>query len=173
MRVAITGATVGIGKAFRDIFPVGPSFSRSTGHNLIYPTTIDIIVKQSLDCDVFINNAYYNFAQVDLLYKLWIEWQDKEKTIVCLGSDASDYSHPNPLPYATHKRALQDACLQLHHAKKTCKVLFIKPGYVDTPTVSHVSNTKMHADDMAAYIKDLIMMNRTFWVPMVTLYPIG
>ena len=50
----------------------------------------DKIVNESSDCDVFINNAYHEYAQVDLLYRIWVKWKDQRKQIVCISSVAGD-----------------------------------------------------------------------------------
>ena len=74
MKIALTGHTSGIGKALYDILSQEHEvvcFSRSNGYDIKYDITIEKIVQGSLDCDVFINNAYYSLAQVYILNKLW------------------------------------------------------------------------------------------------------
>ncbi len=171
MKIALTGHTSGIGAAIHKLYPDSVCFSRRTGYDIGVPVMQTRIIDMSRDCDVFINNAYSGWAQVTLLYKMWELWKDQEKTIVCICSDAGDYNHNDAAPYSIHKRALEDACLQLQHSKKPCKVVCVKPGYVDTPRVKSIDAKKMDPDDFANYIKDLLEMKRTFWIPVVTLYP--
>jgi len=171
MKIAITGHTSGIGKSLHEIYPDSIGFSRSTGHDI---STVDgrfKIINDSQDCDIFFNNAHLGFSQITLLYQLWNEWQDKDRTIVCISSDASNYNHNEAKPYSIHKRALEDACLQLQHAGKPCKVICVKPGYVDTPRVEMIDAKKMDPSDLACFIKEILEMRRSFWIPIVTLYP--
>jgi NAD(P)-dependent dehydrogenase (short-subunit alcohol dehydrogenase family) len=171
MKVAITGHTRGIGLEFRKLYPDGPNFSRSNGFDITYLHAHKRIVEMSADSDIFINNAHMGFSQVSILFKLWDLWQDLDKIIICISSDAADYSQAGPRPYTIQKRALEDACLQLHHSGKSCKVMCLKPGYIDTTMVSHITKNKMDPADMVSFVKGLVDMNRTFWVPMITLYP--
>jgi NAD(P)-dependent dehydrogenase (short-subunit alcohol dehydrogenase family) len=125
-----------------------------------------------VDCNVFINNADLGWNQSALLYELWEKWKDTDKLIVSIGSDSADYNQSAARPYNIQKRALQDACLQLQQAKQLCKVVLVKPGYVDTPRVQHITATKMDPKELALYIKKIVeLRNSTFWIPVVTLYP--
>ena len=90
MKISITGHSKGIGKACFDLLSkehnvVG--FSRSNGFNIKEPKKI---ITASIGCDVFINNAYDNFYQVDLIYDLWDLWKSSDTQIVCLGSVSPD-----------------------------------------------------------------------------------
>ena len=135
MKFAITGHTSGIGKAIAELCHVkGYSwigFSRGTGYDI--SEDYDRIVNESSDCDVFINNAYYEYAQVDLLYWMWNKWRIQRKQIVCISSVAGDIRYNYARPYSVHKAALDHACEQLQSASSECRVINIKPDYVDTP----------------------------------------
>ena len=69
MKIVITGHTSGLGKALYDGLSEKHEvlgLSRQNGHDLsvdLYPFLID-------NFDVYINNAYYKYAQVDLLYQI-------------------------------------------------------------------------------------------------------
>ena len=66
MKIAITGHSRGIGKACFDLFSAEHEcvgFSRSNGYDI--SKGIINIIDQSLECDVFINNAYFEFKQVE------------------------------------------------------------------------------------------------------------
>ena len=141
MRIALTGHTSGIGKAlykrceeqsFPRHEPIG--FSRSNGFNINNP---ERIVSEAIECNVFVNNAHDKFAQVDLLYGMWHFWKDQDKQIICISSLAPDVTKNSPQPYSTEKNALDHACEQLQNSKGKCRVINIKPGYVDTPRVAH------------------------------------
>lgn len=172
MKIAITGHTSGIGKSLSGVFHDYIGFSRSNGFDLRIRANRLRMYEVIQDSDIFINNADLGWEQTTLLYELWEQWKDKEKLIVNIGSDAADYQPSFARAYNVQKRALQDACLQLQQAYQPCKVMLIKPGYIDTPRVQQISATKMDPREVALYIKDLIeMKNSTFWVPIVTLYP--
>lgn len=172
MKVAITGHTSGIGKALSEIFSEYTGFSRKNGYDLHSQIIREKMYNEIADCDVFINNADLGWNQSVLLYELWAIWKDKDKIIVNIGSDAADYNQSIARPYNIQKRALQDACLQLQQAFQPCKVVLVKPGYIDTPRVKHITATKMDPKELALYIKELVeLRNSTFWIPVVTLYP--
>ena len=145
MKIAVTGHTSGIGKAIYDLLVeqghevVG--FSRQTGFDLLKLKTNDTdkeeIVKFAMslnDYDIFINNACYEFMQVELLYALYNEWKKFDKTIINIGSVSGDKSKGEPHEYQIHKVALDKACQQLETMGK-CKVVNVRPGWVDTPAI--------------------------------------
>ena len=154
MKIAITGHTSGIGKA---LFKQAPpkhepmGFSRSNGYDINNPKPW--FHRQAMRCDVFVNNAHDRYAQVDLLYKVWDEWKDKDKQIVCISSTSPDVTKNKPWPYSVEKCALDHACEQLQNSKGKCRVINIKPGFVDTPRVaSFDAEHKMDPDYIARVI---------------------
>ena len=91
MKIAITGHTSGVGKSLYDkLVGLGHTvfgYSRANGFDLSNKDQVAKLVKKIVyreninytkggfeyeddDVDVFINNAYYNWSQVDLLYKV-------------------------------------------------------------------------------------------------------
>ncbi len=83
MKFAITGHTNGIGKAFSELPEVKDNyigFSKSNGYNIKDVEHRRKIIRESLDCDVFINNAYTLYYQTDLLYELHKKWKDQNKS---------------------------------------------------------------------------------------------
>ena len=138
MKFAITGHTSGIGKAISKLCDIkGHSwigFSRTTGYDIAeYSAKIEI-VEQSFDCDVFINNAYHEYAQVELLYKIWTKWRTQHKQIVCISSvpGRKSFLIDELFDYSVHKAALDHACEQLQTSSSECTVTNIQPSYVDT-----------------------------------------
>jgi NADP-dependent 3-hydroxy acid dehydrogenase YdfG len=172
MKVAITGHTSGIGRALTKVFPDFRGYSRSTGYDISHAVVQDIIVQDSLDCEIFINNAACGFSQTTLLYKVWENWKTENRIIVCIGSDAADYNSTSARPYNIHKVSLEHACLQLHHSKMPCKVIHVKPSYVDTPRVAHIDTPKIESVELAEYIKTLTELKGSMWVPNITVYPV-
>lgn len=169
MKVGITGHTSGLGKALFDSFDA-IGFSRSNGYDISHP---DAIVEMIDDCEIFINNAHNGFNQVTLLYKIWKKWQDDEKLIICISSNSSDGIKNRVHPYAIEKAALDRACEQLNNQKKLCKVMCIKPGWMDTPRVKLVTEKKIDI----IHIRQIIDLsidgwkNKTFFVSALTVIP--
>ena len=157
MKFAITGHTSGIGKAIVELCQTKGyqwmGFSRGTGYDIEKAEDCGRIVNESYDCDVFINNAYHEYVQVDLLYIVWVRWKNQRKQIVCISSVAGDIRYHAATPYSVHKAALDHACEQLQSAStialksasEECKVINIKPGYVDTPW--HTGNNSINKLD--------------------------
>jgi NAD(P)-dependent dehydrogenase (short-subunit alcohol dehydrogenase family) len=117
---------------------------------------------------VFFNNAYswngYGHCQTELLYKVWRQWRTKNKRIVCMSSIGGDIHKEvdeiepweegkGYLGYDSHKAGLDHACKQLNTLPYWklgyhCKIINVRPGYVDTqlaldshPTLDPNSNT--------------------------------
>lgn len=172
MKTAITGHTSGIGKALFESFDDVIGFSRSTGFNISSP---DRIVDMISDCELFINNAHNGFDQVVLLYKVWEQWQDSDKLIICISSNSSDGIKNTVHPYAIQKAALDKACEQLNNQKKLCKIICVKPGYVDTPRIKAITEPKINTADLINIIRSLIdgWKNKTFFVSVITILPIN
>ena len=156
MKIAITGHTKGIGKAIADLYPNVIGFSRSNGYDISKLDTIENIIKQSLDCDVFINNAYYNLHQTVLFEKLLTHWfNNGEKTIVNINSKAK-YNSPNGQNYGLHKKELYAASLKaIRNVDRKCRVININPGYVKTDRVMHLADTTnmLTPDQLGSMIK--------------------
>lgn len=152
MKLALTGHTSGIGAAIVEQFPDALGFSRQTGHDLADPKTIERIVAAAATSDVFINNAFYQMAQVDLLYALHAIWHDRNKTIIVISSNSGDGIKSYRHPYAVYKSALDKAVEQLQNLNNTCRIINLRPGYVDTPRVAHISANKLSPQYIAMLV---------------------
>ena len=141
MKIAITGHTKGIGKAIADLYYTDEvvGFSRSNGYDLKESDSVDKIIKSVLECDVFINNAYYQTAQVDLFEKLLAHWNlDSTKTIVNINS-RTIYNGPNQKQYTTDKKLLRSSAVNaIRDIDRKCRVININPGYIKTDMTSAV-----------------------------------
>ena len=145
MKIAITGHSKGIGKALYDKLSANHTvegFSRSNGYDII--TKQSIIIRSSKDCDVFVNNAYSGFAQLDILKGMYNQWQNSsDKTIVNIISRAKYYKvgQTQNEEYCAHKKALDDlsSTMIFNRARKKCRIINVNPGYVKTDMVSHIS----------------------------------
>jgi NAD(P)-dependent dehydrogenase (short-subunit alcohol dehydrogenase family) len=139
MKIAITGHTSGIGKAIYNDFPPSEvvGFSRENGYDITDVFHRDKIIKETQDCDVFINNAHKEYGQVYMLNELYQNWQySKGKLIINIGTDAV----PNTAwqvvhrMYPVEKAALHSAVeiIQQDIEGRRVKVTLLALGHVDT-----------------------------------------
>ena len=160
MRAVITGHTSGIGKGIYDFLDDArwqvEGFSKSTGWDINDPERIKWIVNYAVEntVDVFINNAYHEWHQTELLFQLFEHWRYQKKTIINISSNAGEMvTRKDPQRYAIAKSALSDACVQLQFMKTECKVIDIKFGYVDTDRIAHIEGVeKLTVDDVVEQV---------------------
>lgn len=143
MKIAITGHTAGIGRAFSRRFQshgheiIG--ISKREGHNI---RNIPKIVEMITECDMWINNAQAGYAQTELLYKVWERWKEVSGKCIWLISttmttelrvpDIPGMSQISVAEYKNQKRALEDAFYQLKAMARSPNLLLIRPGSVAT-----------------------------------------
>jgi hypothetical protein len=139
MKIAITGHSAGIGLALAGIYQekgfevVG--LSRRNGYNI---RSTPKILEKIKDCDIFINNAQVGFAQTELLFALYKEWQGVENKKIINISTLMTAEPISPLPglnmteYYVQKIALEEAVRQLRQYHNWPKLCLIKPGGVAT-----------------------------------------
>jgi nucleoside-diphosphate-sugar epimerase len=141
-KIAITGHTKGIGaklsqKLISQYEVVG--FSRSNGYDISNDTDIDRIIAESLDCEVFVNNAYH-FDQQSTIAKRWEEaHRDQEHFIINVSTLASDPMFdvatkiPHLVPYAQEKKRLNQTTFDIcDRFGGKCKAMSILLGIVET-----------------------------------------
>ena len=162
MKIAITGHTAGIGKAFAEQLGqrghaiVG--ISRREGENIRrVPHTASLIEP----CDLFINNAQTGYAQTELLYEIWTKWQGKEKyiwNISTMMTESPINSRPNGQDdivmsqYRNQKLALEMASRQLRFKNRWPQISIIRPGGVATQK-NFVNTCK---SDVDLWVKSII-----------------
>lgn len=158
MKIAITGSSSGIGSCISDEFKkqghtvVG--FNRSEGWDISNELTQDKIVEQSVDCDLFINNAHSGFSQVDLLFKLQKSWQGQKKIIANIGSSITmrwDTKNRDSR-YRNEKLALDDACEFLWNKDVWPHIMIFKPCATDTERMAHWKGNKASPKDIADFL---------------------
>jgi len=162
MKIAITGHTAGIGKAFAEqLAQRGHSIvgiSRREGENVRrIPHTASLIES----CDLFINNAQTGYAQTELLYKVWSRWQGKERYIWNISTMMTE-SPVNSTPdgqdditmsqYRNQKLALEEASQQLRFKSSWPRISVIRPGGVGTQ--EQFDNT--NKADVNIWVKSII-----------------
>tara|TARA_B100001093_G_scaffold108997_1_gene101318 strand:+ start:3227 stop:3745 length:519 start_codon:yes stop_codon:yes gene_type:complete len=137
-KYALTGHTCGLGKEIINMLPYDTlCFSRSNGYDISKSNTRKRIIEECIDCDVFINNAYDKFSQVDLLYDLAETWKDTERHIINIGSNITNYQskflNVKRLKQKSYKTALLNAVNEINKCNIRLKVIYFNiVGYLDT-----------------------------------------
>lgn len=154
MKIALTGHTRGLGaelvKRFRERGYSVCGFSRTNGYDLSKESARTAIVQQSQECDVFINNAYYGFAQVDLLCRMFSLWnKTPNKYILNIGSDSSYHQKTRFHPYAVHKIALDEQSRQLQPLSQWPIISNIRPGTFESDMGNRINGKKMKVSTVA------------------------
>jgi hypothetical protein len=139
MNYALTGHTQGIGKSlFSRLSPNCIGFSKSTGYDITVKECRKQIIKQSSDCDVFINNATDGIGQTLLLIDLFNEWKDTDKIIINVGSRIAEIpiavSNYNLLTYQSEKLILKEMTQRLIGLEK-CDIRYKWFAYVGTEKI--------------------------------------
>lgn len=176
---AITGASSGIGQAlFNHVILKGhtaTNFSRFTEFDLLTHKGLlklfDIIEYGTFN--VFVNNADVKWNSVDILYEIANLWKDNpEKIIVNIGSMSSETVHHQPRPYPARKKAADLAVMQLQNSRDTkCKIINIRPGYVDTPRVAKVTDPKIDTSKVVEIIMWAIEQSESVYVREIKFTP--
>lgn len=172
MKIAITGHTKGLGlELFLQATKLGfntVGFSRSNNYNITIAEDRKRIIKNSEDCDIFINNAYDRYGQLDLLYEIYESWKIQKKLIITIGSLASNAAEwrLKPCLYSTVKKSLDIATYQLinSHDRKGCKLMIFKPGYLGP------GSDKIPYNYAANYLLNSLI-NNTFETTEIVLRP--
>jgi hypothetical protein len=139
MKYAITGHTSGIGKRlFERLLPNAVGFSKSSGYDINLKRDRERIIQESLDCDVFVNNAHSGFSQTLLFLELHSIWRmDPTKTIINIGSRIAEinslsYNKRHLLIYQAEKVSLKEMS---HRVTGKCSVKYKWFGYVGTQKI--------------------------------------
>lgn len=158
MKIAITGHRRGLGRALSNKLSVDNEIvglSISNGYNI---SNVNSILNQVENCDMFINNAYHEYFQCDLLLSLFTKWSNKNKIIVCIGSTVTDYPRIERnldqyhWPYRDHKISLQKLFRHLVKQEHLCQMLLVNPGAIDTDMIAHLPGPKMKPATVAEII---------------------
>jgi short-subunit dehydrogenase involved in D-alanine esterification of teichoic acids len=160
-KVAITGHTKGIGKCLYDVFLENDfkvvGFSRSTGHDISILNHRKLIIDQLSDVDIFINNAYFPQAQLELLKEVSTLWSGKDRVIVNLNSKTRLISDPPDFlkEYATDKQQQHDYAIS-QHQRGLPQIISVTTGLVDTDMSKVFDSKKVDPVDLAEFIFQII-----------------
>lgn len=156
-RFLITGGTKGLGQHLQQHYNADDVSRSSAKLDIITQKDIEKIAIDSLNYDVFINNAFdgpphepwANYGQVNLLHEIYKQWQkhNKKGHIINIGSiGANHIVPPEPMfeTYRVAKSALQHASKQITQSFKENIVPFkctlITPDRLDNETTRTRSN---------------------------------
>lgn len=173
MKIAITGHTSGVGQGIYEFYKKHKhevlGFSRTNGYDINRDS--HKIVEDAKDSDIFINNAYYDFSQIDILFKLWEQWHDKEKIVININSVIHLISypytyHPYFSRYKVHKLSLDRAVRELQQTPSKCQVSQITPGYIETESLIEAfkSKKKLSVKDIVEMVDFIITSKSNFKV---------
>lgn len=92
IKVAITGHTKGIGKAFASYFKDYEvhGFSRSNGWDLFREESLNALVHNIKDFDILVNSAPIGVNQLKLFDRVFELWEGKDKSIINISSIGGD-----------------------------------------------------------------------------------
>lgn len=182
MKIAITGHTKGLGAALVKLLTpdheiVG--FSRTNGYDIEQDATIERIIAEVEDCDIFINNAKSWWSQIDMFSKLLLDWQGQRKRIINIGSHVTVWNYKTnrlnfPKISANHyiamKTALKAASYNAWENNAWPLVHLVQPGpFVNTGFIPD-ERTHMTAEQVAKSIVDSII-NSELLVMELTIRP--
>lgn len=164
MKVAITGHTQGIGLAIANHFSTHDvvGFSRATGYDINQAADRARILSQLTDCDMFVNNAYGDKDNSQLLLLIAVHnlWRDTDRTIVNISS-----RHTGAVSVYSENKHLQD----LYCARNQYTLPYIinlKPGLVDTSRVTHIPGPRLTVDQVVSVLSTVL--NSEFKIHSVT-----
>ena len=128
IKISITGHTTGLGEKLYKFFSTQyeiKGFSRSTGFDIKSPLDRKKILRDSNDCNIFINLVHNYYHQTDLLYEFFKAWENDQKLIINISSDVVNNDNwgidrLDYLEYKNQKIALETMSELL--LKRACKV---------------------------------------------------
>jgi short-subunit dehydrogenase involved in D-alanine esterification of teichoic acids len=172
MKIGLTGHTRGLGKAIYDNLiklnnVIG--FSRTNGYDVQSPNKI---IESLTDCDVFINNVYYETYQSSLFLKLFEKWKDLEKTIININSSSIHQSGAwNPY-YVANKKHLNDVTQSLidKYPNKKCRIINLNLGTLDTHK-NYENFNKIEVSKVAELIEWCINQPHGIEIQQLTILP--
>ena len=178
MKIAITGHTAGIGQAFTKILEsrgheiIG--ISRRAGENI---RRVEHTANLIESCDMFINNAQAQYAQTELLYAVWQQWQGREDKYIWNISTQMIEQPINNTPdeqddlimsqYRNQKLALEEASRQLKFKNRWPQISIIRPGGVATQEKFDNTN-KANVDIWVKSIIDIFSHNENIIISEIS-----
>jgi NADP-dependent 3-hydroxy acid dehydrogenase YdfG len=107
-----------------------------------------------------------------MLYRMFELWSGQDKRIINIGSRGGTYISRGVVDqYAVHKHALDAACEQLNGRRDMRpRVSNIKPGYVDTESVKHITdNPKLKPEAIAEAVMWVLNQPRMVHISSISM----
>lgn len=187
MKAAVTGHSGGLGKAIADRLArdghqiVG--FSLDNGYDISTQDGFRRVVDEALDCDIFVNCAHdrmhQGIGQVNVLIKLFHHWQNEEKHIISIGSNAPDFCSRELVPvvskYRAAKTALDAANLEITTMGKPCRVSIVRPNWINGQAAAErekktgLKLDKLECDEVADIVGMIVDQGPRITISSITL----
>jgi short-subunit dehydrogenase involved in D-alanine esterification of teichoic acids len=174
MKVVITGHTNGIGQClfntFKEYHHDVIGYSRSNGYDIENANDRKKIVEQSVDADVFINNAYSANGQTLLLEEMISTWEHFNKKIINVSSKLSYFPVGKDILYDNYilEKQKQNNIIESRLFVSTPQILNVVVGLVDTTMSSIFSSKKLNPAGLATLIYELTSKDE-FYVQQIVL----
>ena len=147
MKIAVTGHTVGLGKAFFDYYSSSGhqvlGFSRQNGFDLRDWSCLQRLLDCTDGYDLLISNAKPDFFQAVLLYEM-ARRTKRVRQVISIGSLIINLNIPQDQPlgfnlYKTQKLALRDAHIQLTKKYNDFDSVLVHPSHLyDNDQIDYV-----------------------------------
>lgn len=148
MKCVITGHTSGLGKYLYNYFLSNGwevlGMSRSNGYDISVDR--DKIINQSLDCDLFINNASSEDSQLELLKSLC----KKVSKIVTMGTAGTEFTNIWGKQYTYDKKQLEDSFKLISMNPNVADLLYLKISFLET-TYNLKKENRLDSDYTISY----------------------
>jgi hypothetical protein len=155
MKVAITGHTQGIGLAIANHFSTHDilGFSRATGYDINQAADRTRILSQITNCDMFVNNAYGDRDNSQLLLLIAVHelWRDTNRTIVNI---SSRYAMSKNGVYRENKYLQDLYCARNEYTLPY--IINLKPGLVNTSRVAHIQGPRLTVDQVVGMLSTVL-----------------
>jgi short-subunit dehydrogenase involved in D-alanine esterification of teichoic acids len=172
MKIGITGHTKGLGLTIYNRLNLTHNvigFSRTNGYDV---QSSNKIIEKLNDCDVFINNVYYQTTQSDLFLKLFEKWKDLEKTIININSSSIHQSGAwNPI-YVSNKKHLNNITQSLidKYPNKKVRVINLNLGTLESHN-GFANFNKIENNKVAEIIEWCINQSHNIEIQQLTILP--
>ena len=186
MKMLVTGGNRGLGQHLVNVFGAD-SVSRATNLDITDEQAVKLIAHQSLNYDVFVNNAFdgppqeawANFAQTNLYMAVYDKWKDASKSghIFNISSIAGLQAYPNGGSYSISKFAMTGLSKALREELKNAgvKVTNVAPGatYTDSWASANLPESRfIQANDIAKLLFDTYNLSTSAVVEELVIRPI-
>lgn len=170
VRAAVTGHTRGIGKTIYDYLEsldvTVEGFCRSNGYDISNADVNRLIIHEAQDYNMFVNNAYDPFGQIDLLQRIIECWKDKPNKLIV--NISSRYTHDKHKQYCQIKSKLDEIIREAYYNNKVlCDIINLKPGLTDTESVENVPGPRLHTSDIIEVL-DWVLIEKPFKIHEIT-----